>query len=95
MHRQAELAPGVFFSRLADGGKDGPENVVRDDPQLGGGIFGDAWFVGSDSDPFRLSFTDVRMARNQYWPAHWHGCWIAVIVFDGQPSHRRQVDAAG
>src|SRR5580704_7008002 len=23
------------------------------------------------------------MPPNQYWPLHWHGCWIAVIVLDG------------
>ena len=27
---------------------------------------------------------DIRMAPNQYWPIHWHDCWIAVIVMDGE-----------
>jgi hypothetical protein len=39
--------------------------------------------LGSRDDPWRLSIPDIRMARNQYWPLHWHDCWIAIVILDG------------
>jgi hypothetical protein len=43
-----------------------------------------SWRLGTDADDFQLDVPDIRMPPNQYWPMHWHGCWIAVVVLDGQ-----------
>jgi hypothetical protein len=51
---------------------------------LGGGVTMDTYVIGGADDPWRLAVPDVRMAPNQFWPMHWHGCWIAVIVLDGR-----------
>ncbi|HZS13254.1 MAG TPA: hypothetical protein VFC09_01520 [Candidatus Dormibacteraeota bacterium] len=77
------VASGLTLERLAPGGKDGPDNVVRDSDQLCGGLWGQQWSLGRAEDPWRMQIPDIRMARNQFWPMHWHDCWIAVIVIDG------------
>jgi anti-sigma factor ChrR (cupin superfamily) len=77
------LAPGVTLDRLWPGGKDGPDAAVLESDQLGGGLWSEFFFVGSFDDPWRLLIPDIRMARNQLWPMHWHDCWIAIIVLDG------------
>jgi anti-sigma factor ChrR (cupin superfamily) len=77
------LASGVTIDRLYPGGKDGPDGAVLDSDQLGGGVWSEFFFVGSVDDPWRLLIPDIRMARNQLWPMHWHDCWIAIIVLDG------------
>jgi hypothetical protein len=40
--------------------------------------------LGSESDGFQTGIPDIRMPANQYWPLHWHDCWIAVVVLDGR-----------
>ena len=75
--------PGLTINRLRPGGKDGPDGIVRDSDQLSGAAWFENFFVGGPDDPWRLAIPDVRMARNQLWPMHWHDCWIAVIVLDG------------
>jgi hypothetical protein len=77
------LSKGVILSRIQPGGKDGPDNVVLDGDQLCGTVWTDRWNLGYSSDSWRLMIPDIRMARNQLWPMHWHDCWIAVIVLDG------------
>src|SRR5437899_6856234 len=77
------LAPGVTLSRMKPGGKDGPDNEVLDSEQPFGGTWTENFVVGGDDQPFRLVVPDIRMPRNQFWPLHWHDCWIAVIVLDG------------
>ena len=73
----------MTFHHLEPGGKDGPGGAVRDSNMLGGGVTMDTYSVGGADEPWRLAVPDVRMAPNQFWPMHWHGCWIAVIVLDG------------
>ena len=77
------MAP-MTFHHLEPGGKDGPGGAVRDSNMLGGGVTMDTYSVGGADEPWRLAVPDVRMAPNQFWPMHWHGCWIAVIVLDGR-----------
>ena len=77
------VAPGVIRSRLEPGGKDGPDGVVRDSDQLGGGSWSQMWFLGRPDDEWRMLLPDIRMAANQQWPLHWHDCWTAVVVLDG------------
>src|SRR5437016_1943193 len=54
---------------------------------LGDGPGGQTWMdyvmLGAASDPFQLLVPDIRMPPNQYWPLHWHDCWIAVVIMDG------------
>jgi len=78
-----EVAPGIQLSEIAPGGKQGPNGEVLL-PTRGGQVWLESWLLGSDADPFRLAIPDVRMPANQYWPMHWHDCWIAVIVLDGE-----------
>jgi len=78
-----EVAPGIQLSEIAPGGKQGPNGEVLL-PTRGGQVWLQSWSLGSDSDPFRLTVPDVRMPANQYWPMHWHDCWIAVVVLDGE-----------
>ena len=77
------LAPGVTRSRLEPGGKDGPDNIVRDSDQPGGCTWTEMWFLGTFEDEWRMLVPDIRMAANQFWPLHWHDCWTAVVILDG------------
>jgi hypothetical protein len=77
------VAPGVVRSRLEPGGKNGPDDVVRNSTQIGGGAWTQMWALGRPEDPWRLLIPDIRMAPNQYWPLHWHDCWTVVVVVDG------------
>ena len=78
-----ELAPGIQLSEIAPGGKKGPNGEVLL-PTRGGQVWIESWLLGSEADPFRLTVPDVRMPANQYWPMHWHDCWIAIVVLDGE-----------
>jgi hypothetical protein len=49
----------------------------------GGQVWSDLFVVGDEADAFQLSVPDIRLPANQYWPLHWHGCWIAVVILDG------------
>jgi hypothetical protein len=77
------LAPGVVRSRLEPGGKEGPNRVVRDSEQVGGGCWTQLFTLGRAEDEWRYLIPDIRMAANQVWPLHWHDCWTAVVVLDG------------
>jgi hypothetical protein len=77
------VAPGVTRSRLEPGGKDGPDGIVRDSDEPGGGTWSQMWFLGRREDEWRMLIPDIRMAPNQLWPLHWHDCWTAVVVLDG------------
>lgn len=77
------IAPGVTLSRLAPGGKDGPDGVVRNSDHPAGATWSEIWSLGRPEDRWRLTIPDVRMAPNQIWPAHWHDCWTAVVILDG------------
>ena len=78
-----EFARGVTVNRLRPGGKEGPDGVVLESDQPGGGLWTEMFSVGRTDDPWRLAIPDIRMARNQYWPLHWHDCWIAIVILDG------------
>jgi hypothetical protein len=77
------LSSGVALDRLMPGGRDGPDDIVLNSQQPGGGVWTEMFFIGAPDDPWRLGIPDIRMARNQIWPLHWHDCWIAVIILDG------------
>jgi hypothetical protein len=77
------LFDGVTLDRLQPGGKEGPGDVVLESEQLGGGVWSEIFFLGRPEDQWRMAIPDVRMARNQYWPMHWHDCWISLIILDG------------
>jgi hypothetical protein len=77
-----ELSPGVSRTGLQPGGRRGPnDEVLADVP--GGQVWTDIFMVGDEADSFQLSVPDIRLPANQYWPLHWHGCWIAVVILDG------------
>jgi hypothetical protein len=77
-----QLAPGIFLDHIEEGGRGGPDDIVLADTP-GGQTWMSVWFLGSEEDDFRLSIPDVRMPANQYWPLHWHDCWVAVVILDG------------
>jgi hypothetical protein len=72
----------VSLSRVPSGGKDGPSGEVHADVP-GGQVWTAMWILGAADDEFRLVIPDIRMPPNQYWPLHWHDCWIAIVVLDG------------
>ena len=85
IHQKApreELAPGVWLDRLQPGDRRGPANEVLL-PYEGGRVWTDSFILGSAEQPFQLMVPDIRLPANQYWPLHWHDCWIAVVVLDG------------
>ena len=78
----APLAPGVTRSRLQPGGRLGPNGETRLGTPGGQG-WNDIWLLGTERDPFMTLIPDIRLPPNQYWPLHWHDCWIAVVIVDG------------
>ena len=76
------LAPGVTLTRLEPGGRNGPDDVVLSDV-MGGLVWQDLWYLGSEEDTFRMCIPDVRMPPNQIWPLHWHADWMFIVVLDG------------
>jgi hypothetical protein len=77
-----EISSGVILDKIQPGGKRGPDDVVLR-PVLGGQVWTDSWTLGEADDDFILRVPDIRMPANQYYPLHYHGCWIAVIILDG------------
>jgi hypothetical protein len=77
-----ELSPGVILDKIQPGGKMGPGDIVMR-PVRGGQVWSDSWVLGAESDEFQLRVPDIRCAFNQYYPLHYHGCWIAVVILDG------------
>ena len=49
----------------------------------GGQGWNDIWLLGTERDPFLTIIPDIRLPPNQFWPLHWHDCWIAVVILDG------------
>lgn len=82
--KQTELlAAGLTRSRLEPGGRQGPNGEVRMDTP-GGQAWNDIWMLGKERDSFQTIIPDIRLPPNQYWPLHWHDCWIAVILIEGR-----------
>ena len=78
-----ELSPGVTLRRLYPGGKDGPKGELHFDTPGGQG-WSESLLVGDANDSFQLMLPDIRLPANQYWPLHWHDCWTAVVVIEGE-----------
>lgn len=78
----APLAPGIWLDRIQPGGRDGPNGEVLSDFP-GGRVWTDAWLLGDKASDLHMLIPDIRLPANQYWPLHWHDCWIAVVVLDG------------
>lgn len=77
-----QLAPGLWLDRLQPGGRRGPaDQVLTETP--GGQVWTDMFLLGTQDDAFQMMVPDIRMPANQYWPLHWHDCWIAVVILDG------------
>jgi len=77
-----EILPGITLDKIQPGGKQGPNReVLRFNP--GGQVWTDSFILGAPEDKFQLRIPDIRMPANQYYPLHWHGCWIAVIILNG------------
>lgn len=76
------VSAGVSLSMIQPGGRRGPNGEVLW-PTPGGQVWYDSWVLGSADQAFQLAIPDIRMPANQYWPLHWHDCWIAVLVLDG------------
>ena len=76
------LGEGLWLDRIQPGGRDGPDRIVRS-PWPGGRVWTDMFHFGKPEDPFMMTVPDIRLPANQYWPLHWHDCWIAVVVLEG------------
>lgn len=77
-----ELAPGVVRKRIQGGGRRGPNDEVLAEV-MGGQVWSEMFMFGGDADGPPICVPDIRLPANQYWPLHYHDCWIAVIVLDG------------
>jgi hypothetical protein len=77
------VSPGVRLERLAPGGKDGPNGEVREGILPGGPTWTDIILLGDGASSFQTLIPDIRLPPNQYWPLHWHDCWIGIFVLDG------------
>jgi hypothetical protein len=76
------VARGVCLHRIQPGGVQGPHGEVTQQIP-GGSAWNDNFAVGRETDDFMMLVPDVRMPPNQYWPLHWHDCWIAVVILEG------------
>jgi len=78
-----QVAPGVNLERLYPGGRLGPNReVISHFP--GGQVWSDLVVVGdAKTDPFQLAVPDIRLPSNQIWPLHWHGCWVGIVILEG------------
>ena len=77
-----KLAEGMWLDCLQPGGRFGPHREVFD-PVPGGQVWSEHFHFGAEEDDFILTVPDIRLPANQYWPLHWHGCWIAVVILEG------------
>ncbi len=82
-YRSKQLAPGIVSASFYSGGLNGPNNEVVL-PTPGGQSWSDVLILGTDADAFQFMLPDIRMPANQLWPLHWHDCWTAVLVVEGQ-----------
>jgi hypothetical protein len=78
----ARLGEGLWLDRIQPGGRDGPNREVLSDFP-GGRVWTDSWLLGDASSDFHMLIPDIRLPANQFWPLHWHDCWIAVVILDG------------
>lgn len=79
-----QIAPGVFVERFYPGGRFGPNREVMSH-YPGGQAWSEAVMVGdAKTDPFQLAVPDIRLPSNQIWPLHWHDCWVAVVILEGE-----------
>lgn len=76
------LAPGVTLDHVQPGGRIDPQRHV-DNHIAGGQAWSDFFMVGCPDQPFQMLVPDIRLPPNQYWPLHWHDCWIAIVILDG------------
>jgi len=76
------LAPGLWLDQMQPGGRRGPADEVLG-PMRGGQVWTDMFLLGAQADAFQMMVPDIRLPANQYWPLHWHDCWIAVVILDG------------
>jgi hypothetical protein len=78
-----QLTPGVSLQRFYPGGKDGPRGECHFNTPGGQG-WTETLLLGDKDDTFQMLVPDIRLPANQYWPLHWHDCWTAVLVLEGQ-----------
>lgn len=76
------LAPGIVRKRIQGGGRRGPKDEVLAET-MGGQVWSEMFMFGGKADGLPMCVPDIRLPANQYWPLHYHDCWIAVIVLDG------------
>jgi hypothetical protein len=77
------LGPGVTLERFYPGGKHGPNGEVLL-PTPGGQGWSEIILLGDPEGPFQMALPDIRLPANQFWPLHWHDCWTAVVIVEGQ-----------
>lgn len=77
------LLPGVTLTHLVPGGAAGPDDVVRVSDVVGGRVWSDMWYLGSDADEFRMCIPEFRMPANHLVPAHWHDDWMFITILEG------------
>ena len=82
-YRSEELFPGVRLRRFYPGGKNGPNGELHLDTPGGQG-WSESLLLGESNDAFQMMVPDIRLPANQYWPLHWHDCWTAVVVVEGE-----------
>jgi hypothetical protein len=78
-----QVSPGVWLERFYPGGKAGPHGEVLS-ALPGGQGWTEAFVLGGAADPFQMLVPDIRLPANQFWPLHWHDCWTAVLILEGQ-----------
>jgi hypothetical protein len=77
------LLPGVSLESFYPGGKNGPNGeCLLNTP--GGQGWTETLLLGDKDDSFQMLVPDIRLPANQCWPLHWHDCWTAVLVLEGQ-----------
>lgn len=76
------IGQGLWLDRIQPGGKSGPhDEALSSFP--GGRVWTDSWLLGDQASDLQMLIPDIRLPANQYWPLHWHDCWIAVVILDG------------
>lgn len=79
---QEKLSSGIWLDSLQTGAQNGPNDEVLADV-MGGQAWMDYFILGDQRSDFQLMVPDIRMPANQYWPPHWHDCWIGIVVLAG------------
>jgi hypothetical protein len=76
------LSAGIKLKRIQRGGRRGPNDEVLGN-LIGGQVWSEMFMFGEESDGPPMCVPDIRLPANQYWPLHFHDCWIAVVILDG------------